>query len=144
MAQLQAAYDPVDPLPIVSPAPRVTKKADPEGYAKYKAYLEYQEALAEKSAKVSPEETKKWLLEQVETEMVLNALKKALRVRDDGKLEFDYSSEYYNIIVNWYEEKVKEYNVIIASFNAYEERQPQKYRLLLRKLKADPVLLDKI
>lgn len=148
--QLQAVADPVSPLPIVDQAPRVDKKDDLQKYVKYRAYYKYRNELNKRSDMTSPEDTRKWLSELIKkstySQQVLNAFYQSVRLDSNGNLKLDCSGNDYNTILNWYDdEKVgKEYNVIIASFDAYKKRQPQKYRLLLRKLKADPVLLDKI
>lgn len=99
----------VNGLRIVDHAPRVAKKDDPAGYERYRAYIAYQALLAEKAAATTPESTEKWLMDTIKRaarashdRALLKALAKSLVRRTDGKLQFDWSNEAYELIDQWY------------------------------------------
>lgn len=103
----------VNGLRIVDHAPRVAKKDDPEGYKRYREYIAYQALLAEKAAATTPESTEKWLMDTIKRaamardnshdKALLKALANSLvRRPNDGKLQFDWSSEAYTLIDQWY------------------------------------------
>lgn len=110
--QIQAATDPIDPLPIVNPAPRVTKKDDPSGYAKYQAYIKYRSDLLARSEATTPEQTAQWAnnlahkaQKLADLEDLLDAIYNTYTVRSDGDLQVNWSSSDYQKVLKWVKEQ---------------------------------------
>lgn len=110
--KIQAATNPVNPLPIVNPVPRVTKKDDPAGYAKYQAYIKYRSELLARSEQTMPEDTEKWANSLVhkaqktaDLENLLDAIYNTYILRPDGNLQVNWSSSDYQTVLKWVKQR---------------------------------------